>query len=281
MQEQIKIFRLGQVAAMLLTTWLCFGVSADLQAQVAGATISGVVSDAKEAIIPGATVSIQNVATGVSREATTNGDGFYSAPNLLPGMYQVRVTSSGFKTFLQKGIELTVGAQQTLNLTMQVGNNTQTVIVSEAPPSVQTSSSTMSATVDARTVRDLPLNGRDWTSLATLEPGVASIPNQATDSFSANKGNRGFGNQLSNGGHRANENTYRVNGLVINDYSNAAPGGATGVNLGVDAIAEFSVLTSAYTAEYGRTSGAVINGVTKSGTNEFHGTAYFLSLIHI
>ncbi len=261
-------------ATVLLAICFFLAGSARLGAQVTGATLSGVVSDVKGAVIAQATVSIRNVATGTTREVTTNGDGFYSAPNLLPGKYQVKVSSPSFETLLQKGIELTVGAQQTLNLTMQVGNNTQTVVVSEAPPSVQTSSSTMSATVDARTVRELPLNGRDWTSLATLEPGVASIPNQATDSFSANKGNRGFGNQLSNGGHRANENTYRVNGLVINDYSNAAPGGATGVNLGVDAIAEFSVLTSAYTAEYGRTSGAVINGITKSGTNQLHGTAY-------
>jgi outer membrane receptor protein involved in Fe transport len=275
MQQQVtKTSRLRQ-AAVLLALCIFFAGSARVRAQVAGATLSGVVSDVKGAVIAQATVSIQNVATGTTREVTTNGDGFYSAPNLLPGKYQVKVSSPSFETVLQKGIELTVGAQQTLNLTMQPGNNTQTVVVSEAPPSVQTSSSTMSATVDARTVRELPLNGRDWTSLATLEPGVASIPNQATDSFSANKGNRGFGNQLSNGGHRANENTYRVNGMVINDYSNAAPGGATGVNLGVDAIAEFSVLTSAYTAEYGRTSGAVINGITKSGTNELHGTAYF------
>ena len=128
--------------------------------------------------------------------------------------------------------------------------------------------------MDSRTVRELPLNGRDWTSLATLEPGVVSIPNQATTSFSANKGNRGFGNQMSNSGHRANENNYRVNGISINDYSNAAPGGATGVNLGVDAIQEFSVLTTGYTAEYGRTSGAVVNAIMKSGTNELHGTAF-------
>ncbi len=275
MQQQLAKTSWVRQAAVLLAVCLFLAGSPRLRAQVTGATLSGVVSDVKGAVIAQATVSIQNVATGTTREVTTNGDGFYSAPNLLPGRYQVKVSSPSFETVLQKGIQLTVGAQQTLNLTMQVGNNTQTVVVSEAPPSVQTSSSTMSATVDARTVRELPLNGRDWTSLATLEPGVASIPNQATDSFSANKGNRGFGNQLSNGGHRANENTYRVNGLVINDYSNAAPGGATGVNLGVDAIAEFSVLTSAYTAEYGRTSGAVINGITKSGTNQLHGTAYF------
>ncbi len=274
MQPTTNRSRLGQAAAVLLALCLCVAGSARLWAQVAGATLSGVVSDAGGAVIGNATVSIQNVATGVSRDVTSNGDGFYSAPNLLPGKYQIKVASPGFKSVLQKGIELTVGAQVTLNLAMQVGNNTQTVVVTDAPPSVQTSSSTISATVDARTVRDLPLNGRDWTSLATLQPGVASIPNQATASFSANKGNRGFGNQLSNGGHRPNENTYRVNGLVINDYSNAAPGGATGVNLGVDAIQEFSVLTSTYTAEYGRTSGAVINGITKSGTNQLHGSAY-------
>jgi len=88
-------------------------------------------------------------------------------------------------------------------------------------------------------MRELPLNGRDWTSLATLEPGVSKIPSQVNTGFSANKGNRGFGEQLSNGGHRANENTYRVNGVVINDYSNGAPGGASGGNLGVDGIQEF------------------------------------------
>jgi len=129
--------------------------------------------------------------------------------------------------------------------------------------------------VDATTVRELPLNGRDWTSLAALEPGVSSIQNQVGTGFSANKGNRGFGNQLTNGGHRANENTYRINGVTINDYSNGAPGGASGLNLGVDGIQEFSVLTSNYTAEYGRTSGAVINAITKSGVNQLHGTAFF------
>jgi len=245
------------------------------QAQVAGATLSGVIRDSSAAVVPGATVEIKNTATGEIRSATTNGDGVYSAPNLIPGPYQVEVKAAGFGTVLQKGLTLTVGADQALNLTLQVGTNTQTVVVTDVPPSIESSSSTMSATVDSTTVRELPLNGRDWTSLATLSPGVTSIPNQATTGFSANKGNRGFGNQLSNGGHRANENNYRVNGMSTNDYSNAAPGGATGVNLGVDAIDQFSVLTSDYTAEYGRTSGAAINAITKSGTNQLHGTAYF------
>ena len=263
--------------------WICLSLALALalfsatpaRAQVSGATLSGLVTDENGGPVPGASVSIKNVGTGVARDLTTNADGFYSAPNLLPGSYEVKVTAKGFQTLVQKEITLTVGAQQSLNLSLKVGQLNQTVEVNAAPPDIQTTSSTISATVDSTTVRQLPLNGRDWTSLATLEPGVVSIPNQATTSFSANKGNRGFGNQLSNGGHRANENSYRVNGVSINDYSNSAPGGATGVNLGVDAVQEFSVLTSNYTADYGRTSGAVINAITKSGTNDFHGTGFF------
>ena len=244
-------------------------------AQVSGATLSGEVSDVSGALVSNAKVTIRNIDTGAARSVTSNADGFYSAPNLLPGNYEVKIEASGFNTVIQKGIVLTVSSEQTYNPALTVGKISQTVVVTTVPPSVQTSSTAVGATVDGTTVRELPLNGRDWTSLATLEPGVLSVPNQATTGFSANKGNRGFGNQLSDGGHRPNENTYRVNGMVINDYTNAAPGGATGVNLGVDAIDQFSVLTSNYTSEYGRTSGAVIDAITKSGTNKVHGTAYF------
>src|SRR6266852_1603058 len=265
--------RIGAIVLALLVA--SGGFAGAARAQAVGAALSGLVTDEHGGAVPGATVSIKNVATGVVREVSSHGNGFYSAPNLLPGTYEVRVTAQGFQTLVQKEITLTVGAQQALNLSLKVGQLNQTVEVNAAPPDIQTTSSTISATVDSTTVRQLPLNGRDWTSLATLEPGVVSIPNQATTSFSANKGNRGFGNQLSNGGHRANENSYRVNAISINDYSNSAPGGATGVNLGVDGVQEFSVLTSNYTAEYGRTSGAVINAITKSGTDRFHGTGFF------
>ncbi len=265
-----------RIGAILLALMVASGgLAGATHAQAVGAALSGLITDEHGGSVPGATVSIKNLGTGVVREVSSNGDGFYSAPNLLPGTYEVRVTAQGFQTLVQKEISLTVGAQQALNLSLKVGQLNQTVEVSAAPPDVQTASSTISATVDSNTVRELPLNGRDWTSLAALEPGVSNIPSQAGTGFSANKGNRGFGNQLSNGGHRANENTYRVNGVTINDYSNGAPGGASGLNLGVDGIQEFSVLTSDYTAEYGRTSGAVINAITKSGTDDFHGTAFF------
>ena len=265
--------RIGMIVLALLVA--SGGLAGGARAQAVGAALSGLITDERGGPVPAATVSIKNLGTGVVREVSSNGDGFYSAPNLLPGTYEVRVAAQGFQTSVQKDVRLTVGAQQALNVGLKVGQLTQTVEVSATPPDVQTASSTISATVDSTTVRELPLNGRDWTSLAALEPGVTSIPNQVGTGFSANKGNRGFGNQLSDSGHRANENSYRVNGVGINDYSNGAPGGASGGNLGVDGIQEFSVLTSNYTAEYGRTSGAVINAITKSGTNDFHGTAFF------
>jgi len=267
------VLRIGMIVLALLVA--SGGLAGAARAQAVGAALSGLITDERGGPVPDATVSIKNLGTGVVREVSSNGDGFYSAPNLLPGTYEVRVAAQGFQTSVQKDVRLTVGAQQALNVGLKVGQLTQTVEVSATPPDVQTASSTISATVDSTTVRELPLNGRDWTSLAALEPGVTSIPNQVGTGFSANKGNRGFGNQLSDSGHRANENSYRVNGVGINDYSNGAPGGASGGNLGVDGIQEFSVLTSNYTAEYGRTSGAVINAITKSGTNDFHGTAFF------
>jgi hypothetical protein len=265
----------GSKLLALLVVAMTLAAVHGAQAQVAGATLSGLITDATGKLVAGASVAIRNTATGELRPLNTDEQGYYSAPNLAPGTYEVTVEAGGFSPMIQKNVILTVGSTQTLDLSLKVGTASETVVVSTAPASVQLNSSQISSTVDSRTVRELPLNGRDWTSLATLEPGVANIPNQATTGFSANKGNRGFGNQLSDSGHRPNENVYRVNGMVINDYSNAAPGGPTGLNLGVDAIQEFSVITTGYTAEYGRTSGAVINAITRSGTNQLHGNGYF------
>lgn len=274
-QEQRDGALVGIVTGLLSAVTLALLLSGSTFAQVAGATLSGLVIDSTGAAIAGATISTKNLATGEVREVVSNSEGFYSVPNLLPGSYDVTTTAKQFSKAVRRGIVLTVGAQQALNISLKPGQVTEVVEVLSTPPDVQTASSSVSSTVDSRTVRELPLNGRDWTTLATLEPGVISVPNQATTSFNANKGNRGFGNQLADAGHRPNENSYRLNGVTINDYSNAAPGGATGLNLGVDSVQEFSVITTGYTAEYGRTSGAVINAITKSGTNQFHGTGFF------
>src|SRR5712664_4187450 len=151
--------RIGAIMLALLVT--SGGLACVAHAQAVGASLSGLVTDERGGPVPGATVSIKNVGTGVVREVSTNGDGFYSAPNLLPGTYEVRVTAPGFQTLVQKEINLTVGAQQALNLSLKVGQLNQTVEVSAALPSVQTTTSTISATVDSTTVRELPLNGRD------------------------------------------------------------------------------------------------------------------------
>src|SRR5437868_680130 len=272
---KMNISKISRTALAAITLLLIIVAAiSPASAQVSGATLTGVVSDSSGAVIPKATIAIKNKSTGATRNVETNSDGFYTAPNLLPGDYQVTVTAAGFSTAVHNSVTLSVGAQQTLNETLTVGKVADVVTVSDVGNTIETTS-TISGTVDGTTIRELPLNGRDWTQLATLEPGVTSIPNQVGTGFSANKGNRGFGNQLSNGGQRANENTYRVNGIVINDYSNGSPGGASGLNLGVDGIQEFSVLTSNYTAEYGRTAGAVVNAITKSGVNQFHGTGFF------
>ena len=249
-------------------------IASNLHAQVVGATLSGTVADTSGAVMPQAHVSIKNVATGITRAVTADSAGFYTAPNLLPGSYEITISARGFRTQVRTGITLTVGAQQVLNITMQVGQVTQTVQVSGAAPTVQLGTSSISAVVNSTTVRELPLNGRSWTDLATLQPGVDTIQTQAPFNAGGNRGNRGFGNEITVAGARPEQNNYRLDGISINDYDNSAPGSVLGGDLGVDAIQEFSVLTSNYSAEYGRTSGGVVNAITRSGTNQFHGAAY-------
>jgi hypothetical protein len=244
-------------------------------AQVAGGTLSGTITDPSEKLVPQAQVAITNVATGITTTVITNSDGFYIAPNLLPGEYQVTVSAKGFSTETKKGILLTVGLQQVFNLALQVGSAGRTVVeVTTEAPAVQLASSDISAVVNATTVRELPLNGRSWTDLAALQPGVDTIHAQPDFSSGPDRGNRGFGQQLTISGARPQQNNYRLDGVSLNDYANGAPGSVLGGNLGVDAIQEFSVLTSNYSAEYGKTSGGVINAITRSGTNAFHGSVY-------
>ena len=243
-------------------------------AQVSGGTILGTLRDTSGASIPGAKVAIRNNATGIVTTITTNQSGLYRVPNLTPGTYQLTASATGFATTIEDNVIVDVGSELAVNLQLRVGAVTEKVQVTSEAPEVSTTNSTISAVVNENTVRELPLNARDWTALANLEPGVATV--RTAVGLNANPGrvNRGWGTQLTIGGNRPQQNNYRMNGVSINDYGNGAPGSVLGGDLGVDAIQEFSVVTSNASADYGRSSGGIINAITRSGTNSFHGSAY-------
>ena len=243
-------------------------------AQVSGGAISGTVTDPAAAIIAGAEVSIENTATHEIRRITTGSTGFYSAPNLPPGSYEIRVASPGFSSLVRKDLEVQVGAELVINAQLQVGAATEQVEVTETAPEVDTASSTLGAVNTGQTVRDLPLNGRDWTTLAALQPGVSIVRTENSTGLTASRGNRGLGTMMAIGGARPQQNNYRLDGVSVNDYAGGGPASVLGVSLGVDAIQEFSVVTGNASADYGKTSGGVVNAVTRSGTNDLHGSAY-------
>ena len=162
----------------LLIVALGLRVPIPAAAQVVGATLSGTVTDASGAAVPQASITVKNVATGIDVAAQSNASGFYTVPNLPPGPYSVTASAPGFATEVRTGIQLNVGAQQALNLLLQVGQVSQTVEVTGEAPAIETSSSSISGVVSQTTVVELPLNGRDWTLLAALQPGVNAITTQ-------------------------------------------------------------------------------------------------------
>jgi hypothetical protein len=237
-------------------------------AQVAGGTITGTVTDASQAAMPSARVTLKNVATGVTRAVATAAGGVYTSPHLTPGTYEMTVEAGGFTTQVRTDIAVTVGAKLVVNVAMEMGDPNQ--VNRMAVPVIAESqiASGVGGNVSASTVRDSPLNGRDWTQLAGLQAGVTGIQTGGSQA------QRGFGAAISVSGARPDQNSYRLDGISMNDYSNGAPGSVLGSNLGVDAVEQFSVLGSNYPAGYGRTSGGVINAATRSGTNAFHGNVY-------
>jgi hypothetical protein len=276
MTTKSNLLRLSSIWMLAAIGVVILGVQA-MMAQVAGGTILGTVTDPGGAVITNAQVTIRDASTGGARTVSTNSSGFYTAPNLLPGKYELRVSAAGFSVGVAE-VTLTVGAEQTVNVVLKVGQANTVVDVTDAVSGVALATSSLGDEVDGNAVRELPLNGRDWSQLATLQPGIAQVRNQSTiggvGSADVVRGARGFGNQLSVSGTRPTQNNYRLDGISFNDYTNGAPGGVLGALSGVDAIQEFSVLTSNYSAEYGKTSGGVINAITRSGTNKFHGDAY-------
>src|ERR1700704_1384300 len=243
------------------------------EAQTFRGTILGTVTDATGAAVPGAAVTVRNVDTGLLRKTETQGDGSYRVPELPIGTYDVTVEKTGFQTSITSGVKVDVAAERHVDTALRPGEVKEQITVSgEELPLIEITNATLGGTLTQESVRDLPINGRDYTKLIYLNPGVAGSPDQITDSPGS------FG-EFSMNGARGRSNNYLLDGTDMNDgfrndpaINEAGVFGDPATILPIDAVAELRVLSN-YEAEYGRNSGAVINIVTKGGTNQWHGPA--------
>jgi hypothetical protein len=250
-----------------LSLWACFS---PLRAQVTAA-ISGTVEDASGALVPGAKITVKSVETGASRTVTTDQSGSFTLVSLPLGPQELTVEKAGFKTAVRTGLSLVVGQQAVVNFRLELGEFVQQVTSTDETPLVNTMTSAISGVVGEEQIKDLPLNGRSFDNLITLNPGTINYTALRSPETSTSNGNA-----FSVDGRRIYENLFLLNGIEYTGSSQLAinPGGVSGELLGIDAIREFNVLTDTYGAEYGKRAGAQISVVTQSGTNQLHGTVY-------
>jgi hypothetical protein len=244
----------------------CLAFSTLLQAQGTGGRILGLVSDPTGAVLSSVKVTATNDATGIARDAMTNDSGEYVFPTLPVGTYTLSFDANGFKKGVRRGIALDVNQAITLNMTMQLGESKEIIDVTSEAPLVDTTSTQLGAVVNNRSVNELPLNARDTYQFLQLQPGVQSQLGSSGGTF---YGSDDAGAVSVNGG-RSRANNFSVNGGDANDQFVNLPT----IQPTPDAIEEFRVISNTFDAEYGRNSGAVVNVVTKSGTNQWHGNLY-------
>ncbi len=257
------------VNRMMMFLLLFLAIGTPDYAQVTTGTISGMVTDHTGAVLPGAKIVVLNEETGIPRTVFTDASGRYLAPLLSLGRYRVTATLPGFQTETRTGIVLTVGRQAVVDLQLNIGAVSQSVEVTGEAPLIETKDATVGYLVEDRTIRDLPLNGRDLSQLILLNPGVTESVNAGTNSAYA-----GFGKKISITGMRPDQNSYLLDGSYINDMNRFIPAGPGGALLGAETVREFKVVTNSYSAQYGRVLGGVFNAVSKSGTNDWHGDIY-------
>ncbi len=243
-------------------------------AQVGTAGIRGVVRDESGAVIPGVEVTIRNTDTGVERVLVTNEVGLYVAPGLNVGNYEVSAALPGFQGFRSSGIVLTVGAERNVDVVLRVGQVGEVVEVAATAQQVQTTQSDVSELVTEETMEELPLNGRNYVALALLQPGVISTA-QASPGGAGSNRTLGNGMRFNVNGGRFEDNSFTLDGQNTQDFFNGAPASAGGETMGVDALQEFEVKTANYGAEYSKAAGGIVSAVTKSGTNDIHGSGFW------
>jgi hypothetical protein len=233
-------------------------------AQSTGA-ILGTVKDSSGASIPGATVTLRNTDTNLTKTATTEQDGSYRFPELPVGHYEVKAEAAGFRTETHTGLNLEVTQQGVINFALQVGATTQQVTVSSEIPMVNTQDSTLGGTVNETKMAELPLNGRNYIDLALYRPGVNQDKNQRNSS----------GTSFSVNGAPVRSNNFTLDGAILQNSTGRSPvAGASGDALGVDGIKEYRIVTGTFQAEYGMAMGSQMVAVSKGGTNQFHGDAF-------
>jgi hypothetical protein len=256
---------------LMLSLW--FGL-ATLSFAQGDASIQGTVSDSSGGTIQGAAIQVKNLETGAVRNLLTDEAGRFDAVSLPVGRYVVKAEKAGFRGEEKAGISLELGQRETQDVVLQVGDARQTVQVESSPTVVMITTEDDSGLVGEKQVKDLPLNGRSYDQLITLNPGIVNYTSQRAGGIGTS--NSVVGNMFSASGRRPQENLYLLNGVEFTSASeiNNTPGGVSGQLLGVDAVREFSVVKDTYGAEYGKRPGAQVNIATASGTNQFHGSAY-------
>ncbi len=254
------------------SVFLVVGVS-PLSAQVF-AGLSGTVTDPSGAAVSGATITAKNVDTGSIRSTPTNGSGIYHLSALPVGHYELRINESGFAEEIRSGINLVVGQDARLDLGLRIGPSSQQVTVDADAPIVGVTNTDISGLVGEHQVKDLPLNGRSYDELLTLNPGVVNFTSQKTGGIGVS--NSTTGNNFVVTGNRPQQNLYLLNGIEFTGAAenNMQPGGTSQELLGVDAVREFNVLRDSYSAQYGKRPGAQVLIITQSGSNQLHGSLY-------
>jgi hypothetical protein len=276
MSNRLPLFKKAACSLTLLILAL-----ACLPAAAQSASINGLVTDSTNAVVPKVTVELLDPATQTKQTAVTNGSGFYTIPNVMPGQYTINVSGGGFQPETLTDVTVTIGAKVSLNFTLKIGPQTEAVTVDGSQEELNTTDASVSTVVNRNFVENLPLNGRSFQSLITLSPGVIVVP-------SAGPGSSG---EISVNGQRTEANYYTIDGISANTgasvsssgypgggFSGATPQesalGTTQSIVSIDALQEFRESTSSYSAEYGRTPGGQFSFSTRSGTNLYHGTAF-------